>query len=76
MKRCLVVQIFALVTALTISSGLCAQTSPKTDAKKAGTETLARTSDGAPDFSGVWEGTCRPAPANGLDIPLSELFRR
>jgi hypothetical protein len=61
MKRCLVVQIFALVTALTISSGLCAQTSPKTDAKKAATESLSRTADGAPDFSGVWEGHMPPS---------------
>ena len=55
MKKYWVGQTLALVTALTFSSALCAQTSPKTEAKmeKApAPQGLPRTADGKPDFSG------------------------
>ena len=51
MKKYWVGKILALLAALTFSSGLCAQTSPKTDAKTAATQALSRTADGVPDFS-------------------------
>ena len=49
----------ALAVALLFSSGLCAQTSPKTDTKSEkapAAQGATKTADGVPDFSGVWEG--------------------
>ena len=46
-----------LVAAMQIFSvGICAQTSTKTSSKTPAAQGVSKTSDGVPDFSGVWEG--------------------
>ncbi len=59
MQKHWVGQTLAIAAAAIFSSGVCAQTAPKTDAKAekpTAQQGLARTKDGVPDFSGVWEG--------------------
>ncbi|MBZ5645124.1 MAG: hypothetical protein LAO19_20380 [Acidobacteriia bacterium] len=50
-----------LAAAVFFPSGLHAQTAPKPAAKPAAAQAAAKTADGAPDFSGVWEGHMPPS---------------
>ncbi len=64
MRKYFVGQALALAATMIFSSTLCAQTAPKAAAKTekpAAMEKVARTSDGVPDFSGVWEGHMPPS---------------
>src|SRR5580704_18136561 len=62
MRKYWVGQAMALVAAAAFSPGLCAQTMQKTDAKApAAGQAVAKTADGVPDFSGVWEGHMPPS---------------
>ena len=64
MQKYWVGQTITLAAALIFSSELCAQTSPNAGAKMEKTlaaQGLPKTSEGVPDFSGVWEGHMPPS---------------
>ncbi len=64
MRKYLVGHAIALAAALILAPGLSAQMAPNAGAKAdkpIATEKVARTADGVPDFSGVWEGHMPPS---------------